>query len=242
MKITPILFLLSVCSVSLYSQDSLVFFLNENDTLVSNKDFYVRRVITRIDENIFSVRDYYSTGILKLNAQYYAKNNIEITRENYTELISLNQLRLHGKVFDHTENGKLKTISEYKKGKLMRPPIIIPPEDEVFFIVEKMPKFQNGGNFEFRKYIASVLTYPAEAAEKKIQGRVFVQFAVGKDGYVQDVKIIRGIDPLLDAEAKRVVESSPQWEPGMQKGKPVKVQFTFPIVFAIPIEEKEKEE
>jgi protein TonB len=103
-------------------------------------------------------------------------------------------------------------------------------EEEVFYIVEDMPTF-NGGDpaTEFRKYIASNLRYPEIAAENGISGRVIVQFAVNKVGQVVDAVVVRSVDPALDKEAVRVVMSSPKWTPGRQRGKSVKVLFTFPI-------------
>ena len=106
-------------------------------------------------------------------------------------------------------------------------------EEEVFFIVEDMPMFQGGGKEKFREYISQNLQYPAIAAENGISGRVFVQFAVNNRGQVVDVIVVRGVDPALDKEATRVVRSSPKWTPGKQRGRPVKVQFTFPIVFVL---------
>jgi protein TonB len=106
-------------------------------------------------------------------------------------------------------------------------------EEEVFFIVEDMPQFQNGGKEKFREYIAQNLQYPPIAAENGIAGKVFVQFAVNAKGEVVDVVVVRGVDPALDKEAIRVVKSSPKWTPGKQRGRPVKVQFTFPIVFVL---------
>ncbi|MFH0757315.1 MAG: energy transducer TonB [Bacteroidota bacterium] len=107
-------------------------------------------------------------------------------------------------------------------------------EEEVFYIVEDMPTF-NGGDpaTEFRKYIAQNLRYPEIAAENGISGRVIVQFAVNKTGSVVDARIVRSVDPALDKEAVRVVMSSPKWAPGMQRGKAVKVLFTFPINFVL---------
>jgi protein TonB len=107
-------------------------------------------------------------------------------------------------------------------------------EEEVFFIVEDMPTF-NGGDpaTEFRKYIAQNLRYPEIAAENGISGRVIVQFAVNKTGQVVDAVVVRSIDPALDKEAIRVVMSSPKWTPGKQRGKAVKVLFTFPINFVL---------
>lgn len=106
-------------------------------------------------------------------------------------------------------------------------------EEEVFFIVEDMPSFNGQGMDGFRTYIAQNLRYPEIAAENGISGRVFVQFAVNSKGYVVDAKVVRGVDPALDKEALRVVNSSPKWAPGKQRGKPVKVQFTFPIAFVL---------
>ena len=107
-------------------------------------------------------------------------------------------------------------------------------EDEVFYIVEDMPTF-NGGDpaTEFRKYVAQNLRYPEIAAENGISGRVIVQFVVNKVGAVIDANIARGVDPALDKEALRVVMSSPKWTPGKQRGKAVKVMFTFPINFVL---------
>lgn len=107
-------------------------------------------------------------------------------------------------------------------------------EEEVFFIVEDMPTF-NGGDpaTEFRKYIAQNLRYPEIAAENGISGRVIVQFAVDRTGQVVDAVVVRSIDPALDKEAIRVVMSSPKWTPGKQRGKAVKVLFTFPINFVL---------
>lgn len=106
-------------------------------------------------------------------------------------------------------------------------------EEEVFFIVEDMPSFQGQGQEGFRTWIAKNLRYPEIAAENGISGKVYVQFAVNSRGEVVDAVVVRGVDPALDKEAVRVVMSSPQWAPGKQRGKPVKVQFTFPINFVL---------
>lgn len=107
-------------------------------------------------------------------------------------------------------------------------------EEEIFYIVEDMPTF-NGGDpaLEFRKYIAANLDYPEIAAENGISGRVIVQFAVNAQGRVVDAVVVRSVDPALDREAVRVVMASPAWTPGRQRGKAVKVLFTFPINFVL---------
>ncbi len=108
------------------------------------------------------------------------------------------------------------------------------PDKETFYIVEEMPTF-NGGDpaVEFRKYISENLRYPKEAVDRKASGRVIVQFDVNSKGKVMDAKVVSGADPALDAEALRVINSSPTWQPGKQHGKKVKVEFTFPINFAL---------
>ncbi len=106
-------------------------------------------------------------------------------------------------------------------------------EEEVFFIVEDMPSFQGKGQEGFRSWIAKNLRYPEIAAENGISGKVYVQFAVNSKGEVVDAVVVRGVDPALDKEASRVVMASPKWAPGKQRGKAVKVQFTFPINFVL---------
>ncbi len=106
-------------------------------------------------------------------------------------------------------------------------------EAEIFFIVEDMPGFMGKGQDGFRTWIGQNLRYPEIAAENGISGRVFVQFVVEPNGSVTNVKVVRGVDPALDAEAVRVVKSSPKWTPGKQRGKAVRVSFTFPINFVL---------
>jgi TonB family protein len=106
-------------------------------------------------------------------------------------------------------------------------------EEDTFTVIEQMPGFQGKGGEGFREYLAQNIVYPPDAMKDGITGKVFVQFTVNKIGEVVDVKVVRGVSPSLDKEAVRVVESSPLWEPGMQKGKPVDVQFTFPIDFKL---------
>ena len=104
---------------------------------------------------------------------------------------------------------------------------------EIFFIVEEMPDFKGKGSDGFREYIAKNLNYPEVAAKNGISGKVFISFIVEPNGSVTNVKVARGVDPALDAEALKVVKSSPKWTPGKQKGKKVRVSFTFPISFVL---------
>ena len=117
-------------------------------------------------------------------------------------------------------------------------------DDTPFMVVENMPalgpcKSMRGDErhqctqLEIIKYVSSNTKYPPIAKSAGIQGTVFVYFVVGKDGNVKDVKILKEVDSRLDAEAKRVVESLPKFEPGQQRGKNVSVQYTIPVKFII---------
>jgi TonB family protein len=102
----------------------------------------------------------------------------------------------------------------------------------VFNMVEEMPKFP-GEEEGLKAFIMNKVRYPKEAQEKGIQGKVFVQFIIDTDGSVTDARIAKGVDPLLDQEALRVVNSMPKWKPGKQKGMFVKVSYTLPVNFAL---------
>lgn len=106
-------------------------------------------------------------------------------------------------------------------------------EMDIFVVVENMPKFEGGDLNKFREYISKQLRYPEIAKDNGIQGRVILSFVVEPNGTVSNVKILRGVDPSLDQEAVRVVESSPLWTPGTQRGEAVRVQFNIPIIFAL---------
>ena len=105
-------------------------------------------------------------------------------------------------------------------------------EEEFFMVVENMPEFP-GGDLGLMKYIQKNVRYPAIAKEYNITGKVYVSFIVDKTGSVTNVKIVRGVDKNLDAEALRVVKSLPKYTPGRQMGRPVRVMFTIPINFTL---------
>ena len=105
-------------------------------------------------------------------------------------------------------------------------------EDEVFTMVEVMPKFP-GGQAGLFQYLARSIKYPVIAQKSKEQGRVIIQMVISKDGSLSNIKVLRSVSPSLDAEAVRVVGNMPKWEPGMQKGQPVSVKYTIPIVFRL---------
>ena len=105
-------------------------------------------------------------------------------------------------------------------------------QDEIVNVPEEMPMFP-GGMQELMKFLQKEVKYPAEAQDKGIQGRVVVQFVVNKDGSITDAKVVKSVDPLLDAESLRVVNAMPNWTPGKDKGEPVRTRFTLPVSFRL---------
>lgn len=116
------------------------------------------------------------------------------------------------------------------------PPAVVEEEEEssqqIFTVVETMPEFP-GGQAALLAYLAKSIKYPVIAQENGIQGRVSCSFVVNKDGSIVDAEVIRGVDPSLDKEALRVINSMPKWSPGKQRGKPVRVKYTVPVTFRL---------
>ena len=114
-------------------------------------------------------------------------------------------------------------------------PAALPDTTKVipFATVEVKPTFNGGTANEFSKWVNENLKYPQAAKDAGVQGRVTLQFTVYPDGSVRDTKILRGVNPDLDAEALRVVSASPDWTPGYVNGEPVKVTYTFPVIFQL---------
>ena len=108
-----------------------------------------------------------------------------------------------------------------------------PDENAIFQVVETQPEFP-GGMAELMKYLQKNLSYPKVCKEQGLQGRVIVQFVVNTDSTISDVNVIKPVNPYLDQEAVRVVKAMPKWNPGKQRGEPVRVRFTLPVTFRLP--------
>jgi protein TonB len=99
-------------------------------------------------------------------------------------------------------------------------------------VVENMPEYP-GGNEAMIAFFAKNMKYPADAQKNKVQGRVLVTFVVERDGTITDVQVAKPTFPSLDDEAMRLVKKMPKWKPGTQRGVPVRVKFTLPVVFKL---------
>lgn len=105
-------------------------------------------------------------------------------------------------------------------------------ENQIYDIVEENPRFP-GGDEACMKWLSENIKYPPICVEQGIQGRVYAQFVVNKDGSIVDIKIVRSPDPYLSKEAERVLKMMPKWSPGKQRGKPVRVKFSLPVMFRL---------
>jgi periplasmic protein TonB len=105
-------------------------------------------------------------------------------------------------------------------------------EKEVFIVVEEPPRFP-GGHDVMLRFLAENIHYPQPARQEAIQGTVYLTFVINSDGSVDNARVLRGVHWSLDEEALRVIRAMPEWIPGEQRGKPVNVQFTMPIKFAL---------
>ncbi len=133
------------------------------------------------------------------------------------------------------ESVEINTEDDKNKEVVIQAPVAAPIEEEdnvVFQVVETMPSFPGGDQALF-KFLGDNVKYPVIAQENGIQGRVICQFVVNKDGSIVDVEVVRPVDPSLDKEAIRVIKSMPNWSPGKQRGKSVRVKYTLPVNFKL---------
>jgi len=139
------------------------------------------------------------------------------------------KMNLETEVTDKTpkKSDVVKKTVEVKKVEVKKEEV-----EEVFTIVEDNPE-PEGGMQAFYKYVSKEMKYPATARRMGIEGKVFVQFIIDKEGNISDVKVVKGIHEDCDKEAIRVLEKAPKWKPGKQRGVPVKVKMSLPISFKL---------
>ena len=149
-----------------------------------------------------------------------------------------------------SESGDSKTKTETKnipKTSHLRYPYVVmsrPPshlelempaeeydKNDPFVVVEDMPRFNKSDLNGFKYYVQQAIEYPQDAIDDNISGRVYVQFVIRENGGLSDAVIIKGVHPLLDKEVLRVINNSPAWEPGKQRGQPVNLTMFMPVDF-----------
>ena len=210
--------------------------MNLTDTIIYNEDgTYIQFKTTEAPDPISGKMRNKITAT-SCNADGTPNENIHVTinaveMHGDTTLYSVEPFTLSTDKFKFniqtTEDNPIQVLKNYN--------------DTVYQVVEQMPQFP-GGEKALMEYIGKNIVYPVEAKEKEIQGRVFINFVIEKDGSVSNVKVLRGIGGGCDEEAVRAVSSLPKWKPGIQKGKPVRVSYQIPILFKLDNAQKAQDQ
>ena len=174
-----------------------------------------------------------------------AEEEIEITRRDPTppppppppapetpEIIQVVEEKVDTRIEINTEDDASKRQLDTYVPPPPPKPKVEEVTEEIFVVVEEQPEFP-GGNTAMMKFLSDNIKYPVIAQENGIQGRVITNFVVERDGSITDVQVVRGVDPSLDKEAIRVIQSMPKWKAGKQRGSAVRVRFTLPVVFRL---------
>lgn len=169
------------------------------------------------------------TTTIANKTQTVLNDNILPEKLSPKAMASSTELASHAEdaVQDTVINGK--TYREVKKDA----------SGEVYDVVENLPSFP-GGPQALLQWISENMQYPDAAKKAGIKGRVIVTFVVRSDGSITDARVIRGVDPSLDAEALRLINSMPKWTPGVQDGKAVNVRYNVPFSFKLSSEKIQK--
>lgn len=157
------------------------------------------------------------------------KRTRNIMKSKYLMFIPVAALLI---IFSNCSNTSKEDVTATEAATEAEAPVPEPVKEKLYEVVEVMPIFP-GGNEALMKFLSNEIKYPDESVKKGDQGRVIVQFVVNKDGTIADLKVVKGVTPLLDAEALRVMGEMPKWTPGMEKGEPVRVKYTVPVMFRL---------
>jgi TonB family protein len=181
---------------------------------------------------------YWENGTLQEETDYIhgdidGKDKSYFENGNIKQSTSYTKYNRNGEHLVYRKTGQLKRIDNYENGKFTRGKCFdLAGNDTTYFDYEIAADFP-GGRSEMMKFLASEMKYPVNAFKNKIEGKVYLRFIVDTDGSVRDVKITRGINQELDAEAIRAVRNMPKWSPGMIDGVGVKSYFDLPVNFKL---------
>ncbi len=192
-------------------------------------DFFEKRTINLANRSIDKIVRYEdaSAKVFQDTSFFFADSN------RLTKIVVYNHGQRQGAYIKFWPNGTFMRYENYNADTLLEGKCYaVDGSKLVYFPEEKMPTFPGGMNALYA-YLVDNIKYPEKARKKGIEGRVRVKFVIQQDGSVADLKVQKSIDPLLDAEALRVVQNMPHWIPGEQEGKAVKVQFVLPISFSL---------
>lgn len=209
------------------------------DTLLNERhyrDFHKNENGKKIRHGIF--RNWYTNGQLAREGNY--RNNkpegqhtvwYKNGQKRFVEFYVNGELQDTLKSF--YENGTLRRLELYETGKVLKGEVYAEDGKVLpYFPANQMPEFP-GGVEQLMKFLVANMKYPRTAQKEKASGQVLTSFIVDKDGTIEDVTIVKGVHPDIDAEALRVVRSMPKWKPGMQNDEVVRVRYNLPLKFAL---------
>lgn len=219
--------------------------LADNDVLrhgVDTKEYQYHLLKLTCQPSLFAVGNNFNVSQLKRRIMMMNKTKSPARRlSRYLAIVPLSVLLIAANSCFNEAKNKESGEATSSTETTVAPPVdslAAAPEgkesikEEVFVVVEKQPLFP-GGSKAMMKFLSDNIEYPPIARDKGIEGRVILNFIVEKDGSLSDVKVVRSIDPSLDKEALRVIRAMPEWTPGKQRGKEVRVRFTLPVVFKL---------
>jgi protein TonB len=235
-------FLISLFTGIVFGQDT-TFFDMEGNQIKSLATCHHYEIIERdaSDTNKVVLRAYFKSGQMKSLTNYnpYSKKKLN---GKFQEWFENGQIRkdmeykddnYDGNLLTYWENGQLKRKDSYKYGKLLEGKCWNAKGKEVkYFDYEVMPVYA-GGEDDLVRYLGKKIYYPQKEKKDGIEGTVYIQFVIDKDGSVTNVRVLKGVSEGLDEEAARIVQSLPKWSPGFLDGDPVKVSFVLPIKFRL---------
>jgi TonB family protein len=198
-------------------------FLKDNNDVVLLREYYTNGWKGRKSEKVYSS---WKEKTLQ------GKETRWDTAGKVLSEIKHNDIKLNGEFFTYVQE-RVRSIDTYKGDSLnASAKVSEDAKDTTYIRCEEMPKFP-GGEKNLFKFLRDNIKYPVLARENGIQGRVYITFIVEKDGTINGIEIIRGVDESLDEESLRVVRLMPPWSQGMQDGNPVRVRYNLPIAFVM---------
>ncbi len=218
---------------------------NNWNKINSDKSYYQRNIYKEND-SLYLIKDYVKNKYLEMEGFAISIDPIveqgEFKRYNKQEKILSNYFYKDGELIwcNYTYKGIIKYLNYDFKTEIdtsnkidINNLVPIITMDEIFKTVDKMPSFEDGDINKFRFYVATNLHYPYLAYKYNKTGKIYVSFIINEEGKVTNVKIVEPQYKDLNKEAIRVISESPNWTPGYDNGKPVKVKITYPVIFVL---------
>ncbi|TSJ41621.1 energy transducer TonB [Fluviicola chungangensis] len=180
------------------------------------------------ENGVMSSKEYYKNGKLNGKRTKYDASGRLYSSGDFTDGI------FHGDFIIYYENGGIKKKETYEHGNLTGKEYYLEDGKITTYLPDETPAYYpDGGNEGIKKYIKENLKYPKYAVDKKIEGKVYLKFVVSLTGEITNVKVQKGVHPILDEEAVRVIEAMPKWVPGKVDGQAVNSIFSMPITFSL---------